>query len=145
MTKEEIKAIIKAKIEGQGTAIDAGSVMPIILNGIIDLSSDSDDRMSITAISGATLTAAVNHYYVGSNVGTLAITLPTITGAQYVETIAFALATGSSPAVTFTGAGSETILYEDGFELAASSNYEITALWNGSYWTITAVLFVSGS
>lgn len=37
MTKEEVRALIKAKIEGQGSAIDAGSVLPAILNGIIDL------------------------------------------------------------------------------------------------------------
>lgn len=37
MTKEEVKALIKAKIEGQGTNVDAGSVLPAILNGIIDL------------------------------------------------------------------------------------------------------------
>lgn len=37
MTKEEVKALIKAKIEGQGTAIDASSVLPAILNGIMDL------------------------------------------------------------------------------------------------------------
>jgi len=37
MTKEEVKALIKAKIEGQGTNVDAGSVLPAILNGILDL------------------------------------------------------------------------------------------------------------
>lgn len=37
MTKEEIVALIATKIEGQGTNIDAGSVLPVILNGIIDL------------------------------------------------------------------------------------------------------------
>jgi hypothetical protein len=37
MTKEELKALIKAKIEGQGTNVDAGSVLPAILNGILDL------------------------------------------------------------------------------------------------------------
>lgn len=37
MTKEEVKALIKAKIEGQGSAIDAASVLPAILNGILDL------------------------------------------------------------------------------------------------------------
>ena len=37
MTKDEIKALIAAKIAGQGTNVDAGSVLPTILNGIIDL------------------------------------------------------------------------------------------------------------
>lgn len=43
MTPEEIKALIKAKIEGQGTAIDAASVLPSILNEIIDLASQSGE------------------------------------------------------------------------------------------------------
>lgn len=37
MTKDEIKALIAAKIAGQGTNIDAASVLPSILEGIIDL------------------------------------------------------------------------------------------------------------
>lgn len=36
MTKEEIKAMIASKIEGQGTNLDAASVLPTILNWIID-------------------------------------------------------------------------------------------------------------
>lgn len=36
MTKDEIKALVAAKIAGQGSAIDAASVLPAILNGIID-------------------------------------------------------------------------------------------------------------
>lgn len=37
MTKEEIIALIDAKIAGQGTNIDAGSALPEILKGILDL------------------------------------------------------------------------------------------------------------
>ena len=37
MTKEEIKALIDAKIAGQGSAVDAGSALPAILNGILEL------------------------------------------------------------------------------------------------------------
>lgn len=37
MTKNEIKALISAKLAGQGTNIDAASVLPSILDGIIDL------------------------------------------------------------------------------------------------------------
>lgn len=36
MTKEEIKALIASKIEGQGSAVDAGSALPQILNEIVD-------------------------------------------------------------------------------------------------------------
>lgn len=37
MTKEEIKALIDAKIAGQGSAVDTGSALPQILNGILEL------------------------------------------------------------------------------------------------------------
>ena len=37
MTKEQILAEIAAKIDGQGSAIDAGSALPGILRGILDL------------------------------------------------------------------------------------------------------------
>lgn len=36
MTKEEIKAMIAQKIEGQGTNLDAASVLPTILNWLVD-------------------------------------------------------------------------------------------------------------
>lgn len=36
MTKNELKALVAAKIAGQGTAVDAGPVLPAIFNGIID-------------------------------------------------------------------------------------------------------------
>ena len=37
MTKDEIKALIDKKIKGQGTNIDGASVLPTILDAIIDL------------------------------------------------------------------------------------------------------------
>lgn len=37
MTKQQILAEIAAKIDGQGSAIDAGSALPGILRGILDL------------------------------------------------------------------------------------------------------------
>ena len=36
MTKQEIKDLIASKIAGQGSAVDAGSALQEILNGIID-------------------------------------------------------------------------------------------------------------
>ena len=36
MSKEEIKALVAAKIAGQGSAIDAASVLPMILDAIVD-------------------------------------------------------------------------------------------------------------
>lgn len=36
MTTQEIKDLIMSKIAGQGSAVDAGSALPEILNGIVD-------------------------------------------------------------------------------------------------------------
>lgn len=36
MTVQEIKDLIASKIAGQGSAVDAGSALPEILNGIVD-------------------------------------------------------------------------------------------------------------
>lgn len=41
MTKEQIYALIDAKIAGQGTAVDAGSVLPNILGGILEIIPDN--------------------------------------------------------------------------------------------------------
>lgn len=37
MTKDEIKALVAAKIAGQGSMVDVGGGLPTILNEIIDL------------------------------------------------------------------------------------------------------------
>ena len=47
MTKEEIKALIDAKIAGQGSAVDVGSALPAILNGILELAASGGERTVI--------------------------------------------------------------------------------------------------
>jgi hypothetical protein len=37
MTKDEIKALIAAKIDGQGNQVDIGGALAQVLNAIIDL------------------------------------------------------------------------------------------------------------
>lgn len=37
MTKDEIKALIAAKIDGQGNQVDIGGTLAQVLNAIIDL------------------------------------------------------------------------------------------------------------
>lgn len=101
--------------------------------------SDKEDKTVIEAASGATLAAQVGKYYTLSNVGTLAITLPTCTGTK-TQSVIFYMSTGSTPAVTFTS--THSILYSDGFEIEASSVYEIHALWNGTNWVLTSVTII---
>ena len=105
-----------------------------------DLAS-KEDKIDIVSASGATLTAEVGKYYTLSNVGTLAITLPTIAaGTTKVQTVTFYIAAGSTPAVTFTS--THSIYYSDGFEIAADSTYEVSAAYNGIAWVVASVKIV---
>lgn len=103
--------------------------------------SGKEDKVTIESASGATLSAQVGKYYTLSSVGTLAITLPTIAaGTTKVQTVTFYISAGSSPAVTFTS--SHSIYYSDGFEIAASSTYEVSAAYNGIAWVVASVKIV---
>jgi hypothetical protein len=97
--------------------------------------------VDIVFANGTTLTAEVGKYYTLSNVGTLAITLPTIAaGTTKVQTVIFYIAAGPSPAVTFTS--THPVYYADGFEIAADSTYEVNALWNGMAWIVASVTII---
>ena len=93
-------------------------------------------RMVVSSISGTTLTAELGRYYVGASVGTLAVTLPTVTDATHIASVVLNIATGASPAVTFTAASGVTISYSKDFALEASKEYEVNCLWNGAKWII---------
>lgn len=100
-----------------------------------------EKAVTIETASGATLSAQVDKYYTLSNVGTLAITLPTIaSGTTKVQTVTFYIAAGSTPAVTFTS--THSIYYSDGFEIAANSTYEVSAAYNGIAWMVASVKIV---
>ena len=132
------------------TTPTSGSKNPVTSGGVYtalqgkadasDLAS-KEDKVDIVSASGATLTAEVGKYYTLSNVGTLAITLPTIvSGTTTLQTVTFYISAGSSPAVTFTS--SHSIYYSDGFEIASSSTYEVSAAYNGIAWVVASVKIV---
>lgn len=50
MTKDEIKALISAKVAGQGNQVDAGGALPDLLNGILDLIPEVAEPLIITGI-----------------------------------------------------------------------------------------------
>lgn len=54
MTKNEIKAYVSRNIEGQGTNVDAGSVLPRILNGIVDAMTDTHELDDFEEFSEST-------------------------------------------------------------------------------------------
>lgn len=103
------------------------------VQAILNKADTAYQPMTTATISGTTLTAAVNTYYVGTNIGTLAVTLPTPTGTN-VQSIVFYLETGATPNVTFSHG--TTPVYSDGYQIDANAKCEINALWNGSVWVI---------
>lgn len=49
MTKEQIQALIDAKIAGQGSAVDAGGALPTILSEILALAESAKDSARMAA------------------------------------------------------------------------------------------------
>ena len=97
-----------------------------------------ESKVEIESASGTTLAAEVGKYYrFDSAVSSLAVTLPTISNATTIQGCVFYLTTGSSISLTFTGGG--TVKYHDGYEIKASSTYEINAIWNGAVWVIASI------
>ena len=131
----------KANSSDLATVATSGSYNDLSNKPTIPDITGKEDKVDIVSASGTTLTAQVGKYYTLSNVGTLAITLPTIaSGTTTLQTVTFYIAAGSSPAVTFTS--SHSIYYSDGFEIAADSTYEVSAAYNGIAWVVASVKIV---
>lgn len=95
--------------------------------------------MQIEAVASGTttLSAEINKYYdIAGSVGTLAVTLPQITGATTVSSLVLNFTTSSTPNVTLTAAGGATIAYYDGYAIEASKSYELNCMWNGTKWVV---------
>lgn len=91
-----------------------------------------------TTSASASLDCAADKYYVlTATIGTLAITLPTMTDAAKVHTIGIYLTTGATPAITISG--TNTIKYDDTWAIDANATHEINALWNGTAWVLTLI------
>ena len=131
----------KANSSDLATVATSGSYNDLSDKPTIPDITGKEDKVTIESASGATLSAQVGKYYTLSSVGTLAITLPTIaSGTTTLQTVTFYIAAGSSPAVTFTS--THSIYYSDGFEIAASSTYEVSAAYNGIAWVVASVKIV---
>ena len=139
--------------ESIDTTPTSGSENPVSSGGVYsalqgkadssDLAS-KEDKVDIVSASGATLSAEVGKYYTLSNVGTLAITLPTIaSGTTKVQTVTFYISAGSTPGVTWDS--THTIIFADGFQIDANGLYEISAAWNGIGWIVGMLKLVAPS
>ena len=132
-----IQSGITSNLVTKLTELPTAQDLTTALNGKANTSDleNKEDKADIVSASGSTLTAEVGKYYTLSNVGTLAITLPTIAaGTTKIQTVTFYISAGSSPAVTFTS--THTVIYPKGYTIEANGLYEIGAAWNGIGWVI---------
>lgn len=93
---------------------------------------------SLTSIvpvtSGTTdLTIRENRFYhVAGDVDTLNVVIATPTDTGHIQIYQLRLKTGTTPAITFTAQDGSTILYPEWYELAPSTEYEFSLLYDGS-------------
>jgi len=120
-------------------ASNGGTDLSLVTTGEKYDWNNKENALDITKFSGTSLTAQIGKYYRStSSTNTLSITLPTMnSSATKVEGFIIRLNMGSTPAITFTSAGSQTIKYLDGYKIEASKLYEINCIWNGVAWMIS--------
>lgn len=100
-----------------------------------------EDKVVIEAVNDSTLAAQVGKYYTLSNVGTLAVTLPTIAaGNTTIQAVTFYISTGSTPNVTFSS--THSVYKSDGFSIDANNTYEVSAIYNGIAWILASVKII---
>lgn len=106
-----------------------------------------EDRTTVVEIASGTTAFSVgkDRYYIVDGVDALSVNLDFPPGddrTQLRNSIIY-MSTGNEPAVTFTSHIYDgrllPIRYADGFAIEANSTYEISCLWNGRTWVLTAM------
>lgn len=100
-----------------------------------------EDKVTFDTLSGASVSPALGKYYVMSNVGTLTITLPSVSDMTYQQGFQIFMTTGSSVAISF----SENVYLPDGFSFEANSAYELNFIKNSVGWIIGVSKFVASN
>lgn len=114
-----------------------GSTNPVYSGGVYSAIAAATNVTGIVSVASGTTSLSLEagkYYRIAGEVSSLALTLPTITGATSLQFCVVKLTTASSTSVTFTAA--DTINYFDGYSIDASSTYELNCLWNGSEWVV---------
>lgn len=102
MTQNELLALINAKIAGQGSAIDIGGALPVILSALVAAAApiEVDD---ITALTGAQLDALEIGAKVAKKTGT----------AKHLYVVSYKDAENGGLCLTYTDASTvETVSYD---------------------------------
>ena len=99
-----------------------------------------EDKTGIVSTTVANLPATLSvgkYYNITSTVSSMTLNLPTIADNSVLSVIAVYFTTGSgTPTVAITSANSATISYFSGYEIKASTTYELNILWNGTKWIV---------
>ena len=102
MTKEQIMALIDAKIAGQGSAVDAGGALPAILSALAEAAAPIEVT-DITALTGAQLDALEVGAKVAKKTGT----------AKHLYVVSYKDAENGGLCLTYTDASTvETVSYD---------------------------------
>lgn len=99
--------------------------------------SGKEDKVSVVNVASGTesVNAQVGKYYsIASNVGTLAVTLPTITTTNKLQSLMLSFETGDSPNITI--AAEADITYFEDYYIQPNTKYEINIIWNGTKWIV---------
>ena len=126
--------LVKLHINKVGAKLDGKEDVTAIVAPV----NSTDATLPVTS-----LVCEVGKYYrLDVPVGTLAVTLPSMSNVTTVKTVVLYLIAGTTPAVTISAADSKDVLYQDGFGIESGKTYEINALYNGAAWIIAAVKIV---
>lgn len=118
-----------------------------LLDKMADKMSGKEDRTTVVEIASGTTAFSVgkDRYYIVDGVDALSVNLDFTPGddrTQLRNSIIY-MSTGNEPAVTFTSYNYDGCLlpirYAEGFAIEANSTYEISCLWNGRTWVLTAM------
>lgn len=101
---------------------------------------NKEDKTGIVSTTVANLpaTLSVNKYYnITDTVSSMALNLPVVTDNTHLSIIAVYFTTDTgTPSVSITSANSATISYFSGYEIEASTTYELNIMWNGTKWIV---------
>lgn len=112
-----------------------------------NLQSGKEDRTTVVEIASGTTAFSVgkDRYYIVDGVDALTVYLNfnRYEDRSQLRNSIIYMGTGNEPAVTFTSYNYDgsllPIRYAEGFAIEANSTYEISCLWNGRTWVLTAM------
>lgn len=100
----------------------------------------NDNLVGVVQCTTSTIPATLakdTYYNVTGTVSSLSLVLPDMDDTTHLHAISvfFTTSTGT-PSVTITSDGSHSISYFSGYQISASTTYELNIMWNGTKWIV---------